>query len=268
MPHQQPSARRASWLRRVWVVSGSVGITCWYSIKVLCRAAVGRLDRSIIDAYARTWAAVLLRLVRMQLSVHGQSPAFNDGRRYLILCTHSSHYDIPTVFMAMPGSIRMLAKQELFRIPLMGRAMRVAEFPSISRQKHRQALKELAQAREMMESGIVLWAAPEGTRSTDGRLQPFKRGCFNLALDTNAVIVPVAIRGIHRVLPARTWRFNLDQPVELLIGKPIDTNAYSKERVAELMQDTRASMENLLYGTEEKQSAESTGNGEAPGKAD
>ncbi|MCC3264294.1 1-acyl-sn-glycerol-3-phosphate acyltransferase, partial [Paenibacillus polymyxa] len=75
---------------------------------------------------------------------------------------------------------------------------------------------DLQRALQMMESGIVLWAAPDGTRSDDGRLLPYKKGCFRLALDTDAVIIPVAIRGIHRVLPARTFDLNLGQPVDLL----------------------------------------------------
>lgn len=98
----------------------------------------------------------------------------------------------------------------------------------------------------MMESGIVLWAAPEGTRSPDGRLLPFKKGCFHLALDTEAVIVPVAIRGIHRVLPARTWQINLGQPVDVRVGRPIDTAGRDKAALAELMQEVRGSLEELL----------------------
>ena len=125
-------------------------------------------------------------------------------------------------FVALPGSIRMLAKSELYRIPVLGLTMRLAEFPSINRHKRNQALADLARARQMMESGIVLWAAPEGTRSRTGELLPFKKGCFHLALDTEAVIVPVAIRGIHKVLPARSWRFNLGQQVSVHIGEPID----------------------------------------------
>ena len=100
----------------------------------------------------------------------------------------------------------------------------------------------------MMESGIVLWAAPEGTRSPDGKLLPFKKGCFHLALDTEAVIVPVAIRGIHKVLPARSWRFNLGQQVSVHIGEPIDAATYTREDLPELMAETRQRIATLLGG--------------------
>ncbi|USR41444.1 1-acyl-sn-glycerol-3-phosphate acyltransferase [Ectopseudomonas hydrolytica] len=244
----QPITRSANLARRAGVALGSVGVTLYFCLLVIVRAALGRLRREHVDRYTRIWSAALLRLVRMRMTVQGRCPDFNDGRRYLILCTHSSHYDIPASFVAMPGSMRMLAKSELYRIPFLGRAMRAAEFPSVARHNPQQARRDLARARQMMESGIVLWAAPEGTRSADGRLQPFKKGCFHLALETGAIIVPVAIRDIHHVLPARTWRLNLDQPVQLCIGAPIDASRYDQDNLAVLMADTRERMELLLYG--------------------
>ncbi len=239
----------ATLARRIGVVLGSVLVTAGFCIDVLIRAAFRRLDRSRVDRYTRRWSALLLRLVRMDLRVVGQAPDLSDGRRYIILCNHASHYDIPAIFAAMPGSIRMLAKSELYRIPLLGITMRTAEFPSINRRKRNQALKDLAQARAMMESGIVLWAAPEGTRSLSGELLPFKKGCFHLALDTDAVIIPVGIRGISKVLPARSWRFNLGQPVSVHIGEPIDTRQYSREQLESLMQLTRQRIQGLLGET-------------------
>ncbi|MCW8979142.1 MAG: 1-acyl-sn-glycerol-3-phosphate acyltransferase, partial [Marinobacter sp.] len=145
-----------------------------------------------------------------------------------------------------PGSIRMLAKKELFSIPLLGQAMRAAEFPSVDRFNRQRAVRDLEKARAMMESGIVLWAAPEGTRSPDGKLLPFKKGCFHLALDTEAVIVPVAVRGIHRVLPARTWQINLGQPVDVRVGEPLDTAGKTKADLDEVMTEVRARLTELL----------------------
>ncbi|MCK7550293.1 MULTISPECIES: lysophospholipid acyltransferase family protein [Marinobacter] len=241
-----PLTESATLLRRAGVVLGSVGLTALFSLLVLLRALFGRLNRRIVDKYCREWSASLLRLVRVSLTVRGAVPDFGDGRRYIIMCTHASHYDIPVTFVSMPGSVRMLAKKELFSIPLLGQAMRAAEFPSIDRANRQRAMKDLEKARAMMESGIVLWAAPEGTRSPDGKLLPFKKGCFHLALDTQAVIVPVAVRGIHRVLPARTWQINLGQLVDVRVGAPIDTAGKTREDLAPLMADVRQRLEALL----------------------
>ncbi|MDG9922701.1 MULTISPECIES: lysophospholipid acyltransferase family protein [unclassified Pseudomonas] len=241
-----PAIESANLARRVGVVLGSLLVTFYYCSKVLLRAVSGRLRRADVDRYTRRWSGLLLRLVRMNLSVHGAMPDFNDGRRYILLSSHASHYDIPASFVALPGSIRMLAKKELFGIPIFGSAIRAAEFPSVDRHNRQQAVKDLEKARSMMESGIVLWAAPEGTRSRDGQLLPFKKGCFHLALDTNAVIVPIAFRGISEVLPARTWRFNLGLPVQLHIGAPIDASRYDVEQLPKLMAQVRLSMQDLL----------------------
>ncbi|MDF3931651.1 lysophospholipid acyltransferase family protein [Pseudomonas citronellolis] len=248
----QPATQTASRLR-VGVIALATGlITLYYSLLVLSHAAIGRLSRERVDRYTREWSGRLLRLVRMRLSVHGPVPSFNDGRRYMVLCNHSSHYDIPASFAALPGSIRMLAKRELYRIPVLGRAMRAAEFPSIDRHNSQRARDDLRRARQMMESGIVLWAAPEGTRSDDGRLLPFKKGCFRLALDTEAVIIPVAIRGIHRVLPARTFDLNLGQPVDLLVGAPVDAAAFRERGVDALLEEVRGRLQELLEPTPAK----------------
>ncbi|MDI9244349.1 lysophospholipid acyltransferase family protein [Marinobacter sp. CHS3-4] len=241
-----PLRESATILRRAGVIMGTVGLTALYSAVMLLRALFGRLDRRMVDKYCREWSAALLRLVRVSLTVRGEVPDFSDGRRYIIMCTHASHYDIPVTFVSLPGSIRMLAKKELFKIPLLGQAMRAGEFPSIDRSSQAQARQDLRKAKEMMESGIVLWAAPEGTRSPDGNLLPFKKGCFHLALDTEAVILPVAIRGIQRVLPARTMHINLGQLVEMRVGKPIDTVGKTKEDLAEVMTSVRSAMEELL----------------------
>lgn len=241
-----PLTESATMLRRAGVVLGTVGLTALYSLLILLRALFGKLNRPIVDKYCREWATAILRLVRASLVVRGEVPDFGDGRRYIIMCTHASHYDIPVTFVSLPGSVRMLAKKELFSIPVLGQAMRAAEFPSVDRSDRQRAVKDLEHARQMMESGIVLWAAPEGTRSPDGKLLPFKKGCFHLALDTEAVIVPVAIRGIHKVLPARTWQINLGQPVDVRVGKPLDTAGKTKADLDELMLDVRGRLEALL----------------------
>ncbi|ROT96065.1 1-acyl-sn-glycerol-3-phosphate acyltransferase [Marinobacter sp. R17] len=238
-----PIAESATLMRRIGVVVGSVGVTALYSSLVLLRSLTGRLTREKVDRYCRDWSALLLRLVRVNLRVRGEIPDFEDGRRYIILCSHASHYDIPLSFVALPGSIRMLAKKEMFGIPLLGPAMRAAEFPSVDRSNHDRALADLERARAMMESGIVLWAAPEGTRSPDGELGRFKKGCFHLALDTQAIIVPVGIRGNERVLPARTWHINLGQQVDFCVGEPLDSRQYSREQLPELMAEVRRRIE-------------------------
>jgi 1-acyl-sn-glycerol-3-phosphate acyltransferase len=161
------------------------------------------------------------------------------GKRYIIMSNHRSHYDIPLMILSLPASIRMLTKKELFRIPLWGRGMAAGEFISIDRHNIEQAKHDLKKAREKMEDGIVLWIAPEGTRSRTGRMGPYKKGGFILAIEAGAQIIPVGIRGSEKVLPPKTWEFFLDQKVDIHIGKPIDTAAYTLENKDELIEAVR-----------------------------
>ena len=168
---------------------------------------------------------------------------FIPGRAYMIMSNHSSLYDIPLIFESLPGSVRMLAKKELYKIPLFGFALETNDFVSIDRHNRHQAHKDLQQARKKMEEGIILWAAPEGTRSLTGALQPFKKGIFHLAMETEAIIIPVGIRGIHEVLPAKTLHFTPHQTVSVHIGAPIDSREMG-DRVA--LMETVAKQISLL----------------------
>jgi 1-acyl-sn-glycerol-3-phosphate acyltransferase len=146
------------------------------------------------------------------------------------MSNHSSLYDIPLIFAALPGSIRMLTKSELFRVPIWGRGLAAGEFVSIDRSDLDRAIHDLAAARDKMIDGIVLWVAPEGTRSRDGTIGSFKKGGFMVALETGAMIVPIGIRGARDVLPARTLAFELGRTAEVHVGEPIDAAAYRGDR--------------------------------------
>jgi 1-acyl-sn-glycerol-3-phosphate acyltransferase len=139
----------------------------------------------------------------------------------------------------------MLTKKELFKIPLWGSGMKAAEFISIDRHDHEQALKDLDEARKMMETGIVLWVAPEGTRSRTGKLGEFKKGGIMLALQMGAVIIPVGIQGSEKILKPDSFEFNLNQKVLVNIGETIDASNYSMDERDRLMNDIRRAMLDL-----------------------
>jgi 1-acyl-sn-glycerol-3-phosphate acyltransferase len=172
------------------------------------------------------------------------------GRPHIIMANHRSYYDIPLSFISLPGSIRMLTKKELFKVPIWGKGMKAAEFISIDRNDLDQALKDLEEARKIMQSGIVLWVAPEGTRSRTGKLGDFKKGGFMLALQTGAIIIPVGIKGSETILPPDTFDFVLGCKIEVNIGEPIDTSLYNIEQKDVLMQNVRNAIEGLAGGKE------------------
>lgn len=214
-----------------------VGDTLAVCIPTLREAATNSYNRKVADGRARWWSARLLERVGATLEVHNpNSVAPRPGRPTIIMSNHRSHFDIPVIFQAIDGTIRMIAKKELRRVPVFGRSLSATEFIFVDRSNHEQALKALARAREHMAGGIALWIAPEGTRSRTGRLQEFKKGGFMLAIQCGAEIIPVGIDGTERVLPPTDF-FHLQrgETVRVEVGEPIDASKYTPETREELM---------------------------------
>ncbi|MCJ8168912.1 lysophospholipid acyltransferase family protein [Atopomonas sediminilitoris] len=238
--------RSAGWWMRQWVKLATVGYTLWCCARVIVLSWFGPVSQRTADSAMHGWAEVVIKLVGIRWQRFGEVPNFNDGRRYMLMCNHSSHYDIPMTLVAVPGSVRMLAKQELYKIPFFGRAIRACNNPALDRDNRQQAKRDLDKAKALMEQGIVLWMAPEGTRSPNGQLQPLKRGGFMLAAQTEAIVVPVVIKGVHKVLPAGSHALNLGQEVEVHIGQPLDSRDYPGRAYRELMGQVEQQMQALL----------------------
>lgn len=239
---------KISKIRTIWIIVVSMfytALTCGQSI---IKRFTGKTNRPWVDATINIWANRVLKLVGVQCKVinpHKVEP--QQGVPTIIMCNHSSLYDIPISFKVFPNhSIRMLAKKELSRIPIMGKGMTAAEFPFIDRKKHNQAVRDLEEARQLLESGIVMWIAPEGTRSKDGKLAPFKKGAFITAIDAKATIIPIAINGAYDILPARTTQFNINQVAEIHIGQSVDASKYTFETRNELVDKVYQEIKGML----------------------
>ncbi len=203
-----------------------------------------RVTKKLVDERCKWLGDRVLQLTRAKLEVEGLEN-FDPAGSYLFMSNHESLMDIPLIFATAPRPPRMVTKAELFKVPIWGTALRLGGFISVDRKNRTQAIKSLMRAKELMDEGINVWIAPEGTRSRDGSLLPFKKGGFMLALDTGATIVPVGIVGARDVIRPKTFRVFLDQPIKVRYGKPIDASAYGPERRDELMAEVRAQIEEL-----------------------
>ncbi|RJP31574.1 MAG: 1-acyl-sn-glycerol-3-phosphate acyltransferase [Actinobacteria bacterium] len=238
---------RANILQKLRITIVTIYATLRITLIVLYKVNIrGGYPRWYGDKWLRWWAQKLVDAVGIDYKVNDpHGVRIEPGKRYIIMCNHRSHYDIPLMVLAMPGSVRMLTKKELFKVPLWGRGMAAGEFISIDRKDFEQAKKDLAAARAKMEDGIVLWIAPEGTRSRTGRMGPFKKGGFVMAIESGATIIPVGIRGSEKVLPPKTLDFVLDQEVTIDIGTYIEASDYTMERKEDLMEAVRSSIARL-----------------------
>lgn len=191
-------------------------------------AAVRGTTKEACDARLDSWARKVVKHAKMQIEVIGREH-LATGTTYLVMSNHQSHYDIPVLFYVMGPNIRMIAKTELFKLPVFGGAIREAGFIEIDRSNRSRAIESLAVARRKIAAGTHVWIAPEGTRSKTGALLPFKKGGFALALEMGAPVLPIAIQGTRDALPAKGARSVAGAKVRVHIFPPIDARTYAPE---------------------------------------
>jgi 1-acyl-sn-glycerol-3-phosphate acyltransferase len=146
----------------------------------------------------RPWSRILLAAAGARTSVRGAQHV--PPGPCLFGANHQSLLDIPALFLVLPDNARFLAKESLFRIPVLGWAMTASGCIPIDRSNRARAMRSLEQAAARVRAGRSVVFFPEGTRSRDGKLAPFKKGGFHLALQAEVPVVPVAISGSYRIL--------------------------------------------------------------------
>jgi 1-acyl-sn-glycerol-3-phosphate acyltransferase len=157
-------------------------------------------DIGLLYRVAMRIVALGVRAAGIRVDVSGLEhvPA---GRSVIFMSNHVSNLDPPVLMPLLPGRISVLLKKELMNIPILGTAMRLAKFVPVERGSRREsAARSVQAAAAALRSGLHILVFPEGTRSIDGRLSPFKKGPFFLAQETGAPIVPIAISGTERMM--------------------------------------------------------------------
>ena len=198
----------------------------------------GRWSSSIV----RGWAHVVLALAGVKVDVEGAENLPSAGA-HVYVSTHQSMLDVPALFSVLPARTRFLAKRELFRVPLFGQAIRMLGFVPIDREDTRSAVRSLdALAGLVAERPVLVF--PEGTRSPDGALLPFKRGAFALAHQLQLPVVPLACLGGHRCMPAHQ-RIVRPGRMVVRIGRVIAPGGPAHASRAALMGAAREEIERL-----------------------
>jgi 1-acyl-sn-glycerol-3-phosphate acyltransferase len=196
---------------------------------------------------ARIWSRLVLGSAGVR--IHVASKAKLDPKQpYVVMANHLSAVDIWAIFVAVPVPLRFIAKKQLGQIPLFGWAMRAGRFIFIDRQNAASARRSIEAAALRISKGCSVVIFPEGTRSRDGSLGPFKKGGFHLALNSGAQIVPVAIRGSREIMPRGSL---LIRPgiVDIQIGEPIPTVGLRPEDREALLERVRERIAGMLGQT-------------------
>lgn len=181
------------------------------------------VDRSgdMVLVLARLWSRLVMGAVGAKLTVHRRS-VLDPARPYVFMANHLSAADIWALFVAVPFPVRMIAKKQLGAIPIFGWAMRAGRFIFIDRQNPAAARRSIDEAARRIRAGQSVLIFPEGTRSRDGTLGPFKKGGFHLAIASGAEIVPVGIRGSREIMPRGSMLIH-PGPISVELGAPIAT---------------------------------------------
>jgi 1-acyl-sn-glycerol-3-phosphate acyltransferase len=191
---------------------------------------------------ARAWGRGLLLASGVGVRVTRPAPALPPN--VVFMANHQSLYDIAAMLAVVPVPVRFLAKRSLFRIPVFGWALGAAGFVPIDRIDRSRAKEAFRLALETLQDGVALVVFPEETRSLDGRMRPFRRGGFLMALKGRAPIVPVGIHGTLRVRPKGKLLVEPAQ-VEVAFGDPIDAAEWGVRRVDELIERVESEVSRL-----------------------
>ena len=231
-------------LRAFWIYLHGVIATFGLSAVIVIGYLFGHRG-GLYEWVARAWGSWIIWASAVDVVVEGEENLRRD-RAQIIACNHQSWYDVFALAAILPKRFRFIAKAELRKIPLFGYAWESAGHISIVRQDRTKAIQALDKAAELVRSdNSAIMIFPEGTRSTDGRLQEFKKGAFMLALRTGLEIVPAAVIGSRAVQTKSDWRV---RPGRIIVrfGEPIDTTMFDEAHREELTAVVRARIAELL----------------------
>jgi 1-acyl-sn-glycerol-3-phosphate acyltransferase len=190
---------------------------------------------------ARPWAALILLTAGVRVRATGRE-RLDSAHPVIFISNHQSHFDVLALIRSLPGQYRIIAKKELFSIPVFGWALALSGFIKLDRADRTQARASLDLAAARVRAGRSVVVFPEGTRSPDGRLLPFKKGGFILAIESGAPVVPISISGSRGVLGKETLDIKRGA-IDVAFGAPIPTRELAYDDRNALIEKTRAAIE-------------------------
>jgi len=214
-------------------------VTFFFSLLVCLLVPFCKRERPVFTRIQKTWGWMLLKILQIRVNTQGLTQVHPSAPR-MFLANHSSYLDIFVLTARLPGKVIFLGKRELNKVPLFGWSWVIAGNVPIDRHSPRAFMQSLDLAAHRIRQGYSLVIFPEGTRSPDGKIHPFKRGFIRIAQKSRATIYPVTINGAFRsfkkgdkvIQPAR---------LELIVHPPIqpDYQQNPREIEVQILQQSR-----------------------------
>lgn len=232
-----------SWIRTAWLLVVGVPATAVYATWAVLASWVGirYAPHNVYDRIMGGWSRLLLRANGVRVSAEGLH-RLDPGLSYVFVANHTSIVDIWALLVAIPNSFRFLAKRELSRVPVFGRAMTSAGNIFIDRNNLVSSFSSYDEAASRLREGLSAMVFAEGTRSRDGRLLPFKKGPFVLAIRAGVPLVPLCICGAFERTPKGVLNVRPGEVV-IRVAEPIQTRGMSYDDRDRLSVAARAAIE-------------------------
>lgn len=234
-----------TWLRTAWLLLVAIPVTAFYATWAVLASWAGYryAPNNVYDRIMRNWSRLLLRANGVSVRAEGLE-RLDPAQPYVFVANHTSIVDIWALLVAIPHSFRYVAKKELERVPVFGRAMMSAGNIFIDRGNLASSFASYDEAAVRIRKGLSAMVFAEGTRSRDGRLLPFKKGPFILAIRAGVPLVPLYIDGAHERTPKGALNVR-PGAVVVRVGEPIETPGLTYDDRTRLSDEARAAMVRL-----------------------
>jgi 1-acyl-sn-glycerol-3-phosphate acyltransferase len=218
---------------RFWIL-----ITFLSIILGLMAIVAGIFDRTgnLSHRVSRLWCRLLCQLNGVKVEINGLENILSD-RPQIFVSNHQGYFDIFALSGYLPVQIRWIAKSSLFKIPFLGWAMMAAGYIPVERDNRKKAYEAFNKTLEKIKEGCSIIIFPEGTRSEDGEIGPFKKGSNLIASRTKSPMVPITIIGSGDIIKKGSARINPGS-IQVVISPPVEPSA-DKKRNEEVLQSIR-----------------------------
>jgi 1-acyl-sn-glycerol-3-phosphate acyltransferase len=232
-------------IRSIWVVFWQVVLTGYFGLIAIIAGLLRIRNRpgGVYDWCARQWGVNVMRATGIRVRTKGFENIPVD-QPVVFVSNHQSGFDIFALVGVLPGQVRFVAQKELWKIPVLGGAMRAAQHIAIDRQNRQAAFGAYEEAAKTIQQGMSAVVFAEGTRSRTGDLLPFKKGPFVLAIAAGVPLVPIYCAGTFTLLPKGSLRMT-PHPIAVLVGEPIQTSGMAYDDRGALMEQAWNSVNEL-----------------------
>lgn len=229
----------------IWVEMTILASACFFmQLVLLVLTYPFDRNRFIVGRLFRIMGANIARLSPMwHFQIYGNYPK-RLAPKTVVVSNHVSHMDC-FLISYLPYEMKWLAKDVLFKIPMIGWGMRLAGDIAIRRGVSDSIEQAMQECRRYLQQGMPVFIFPEGTRATSDTLLPFKKGAFRLAIETGAQILPIAVSGTRQALPKHSWRFGFSR-AKVMVGEPIPTEGLTMDDATALTERARDQILEML----------------------